>query len=142
MPKASQVVEVLRQRYQRTSVNLQINRFISQVYLNPHPDPDTKPIVFFNASTRLVGVSLNAAFALLTSLALRLQKIPVIHFVCQAGMSRCALGTDRKDFSKAPPCRACIAQSRWLYSSSLVIPFTYQSNKVLIDSLRGLSLDR
>jgi hypothetical protein len=142
MPKTSRLVEIVQQRYNRTKVNLQINRFASQVNLHTHPNPDMKPVIFFNASTRLVGVSLNAAFALLTSLALRLQKIPVIHFVCQAGMSRCVLGTDRMDFSKAPPCRACIAQSRWLYSSSLVIPFTYQSNKVLIDSLRGLSLDR
>ncbi len=142
MPKASQLVEVLRQRYQRTSVNLQINRFISQVYLNTHPDPGTKPIVFFNASTRLVGVSLNAAFALLTSLALRLQKVPVIHFVCQAGMSRCVLGTDRDDFSKAPPCQACIAQSRWLYSSAMAIPFTFRSDEKLINLLRGLSLER
>ena len=142
MPKASQLFKSLGQRYQRTSLNLQINRFTSQINLNTHPDPDTKPIIFFNASTRLVGVSLNAAFALLTSLAMRLQKVPVIHFVCQAGMSRCVLGTDHNDFSKAPPCTACIAQSRWLYSSSMVIPFTYKSDEKLINLLRGLSLER
>src|SRR4030042_2893532 len=142
MPNASQLVKSLRQRYQRTSVNLQINHFTSQVNLNIHPDPDTEPIVFFNASSRLVGVSLNAAFALLTSLALRQKKVPVIHFVCQAGLSRCVLGTDRNDFSKAPPCQACIAQSRWLYSSSMVIPFTFKSDEKLINLLRGRSLER
>lgn len=142
MPKTSQLAEIVRQRYQRARVNLQINRFSSQLYLHTHPNPAIKPVVFFNASTRLVGVSLNAAFGLLTSWALRLQKVPVIHFVCQAGMSRCVLGTDRNDFSKSPPCQACIAQSRWLYSSALVIPFSYQTNPTLVDSLRGLSLDR
>ena len=114
----------------------------SQVSRLTRPDPEVKPVVLFNASTRLVGISLNAAFSLLTAWALRLQKVPVVHFVCQAGMSRCVLGTDRNDPSKAPPCQACIAQSRWLYSSSLVIPFTYQSQtENLIELLRGLSLD-
>jgi hypothetical protein len=142
MPSISQLVEIVQQRSNRTRVNLQINRFASKVNFHTHPNPDLNPIVFFNASTRLVGVSLNAAFAFLTSLALRLQKVPVIHFVCQAGMSRCVLGTDRNDFSKSPPCQACIAQSRWLYSSSLVIPFSYKSEEPLVDLLRGLSLDR
>jgi hypothetical protein len=40
-----------------------------------------KPIIFFNASTRLGGLSLNAGFSLITAWALRLQGIPVIHFV-------------------------------------------------------------
>ena len=142
MPKTSQLANIVRHRYQRTRVNLQINRLSSQVYLHTHPNPDIKPVVFFNASTRLVGMSLNAAFGLLTSWALRLQNVPVIHFVCQAGMSRCVLGTDRNDYSKSPPCRACITQSRWLYSSALVIPFSYQTNPTLVDSLHALSLDR
>jgi hypothetical protein len=142
MPKTSRLLEIVRQRYNRIRVNLQINRFSSRVYLHSHPNPDVKPVVFFNASTRLVGVSLNAAFALLTSLALRLQKVPAVHFVCQAGMSRCVLGTDRNDFSKSPPCQACIAQSRWLYSSALVIPFTYQADADLSELLHGLSLDQ
>jgi hypothetical protein len=142
MPKTSQLVEIVRQRYNRTRVNLQINRFASQVNLHTHPNPALKPVVFFNASTRLVGVSLNAAFALLTSWALRLQKVPVVQFVCKAGMSRCVLGTDRNDFSKPPPCQACIAQSRWLYSSALAIPFTVQTEAHLNDLLRDLSLNR
>ena len=142
MPKTSQLVEIIRQRYNRTRVNLRINRSSSRIYLHTHPNPDQKPIVFFNASTRLVGLSLNAAFALLTSWALRLQKVPVIHFVCQAGMSRCVLGTDRNDYSKTPPCQACVAQSRWLYSSALAIPYFYQIDPQLTDLLRGLSIDR
>ncbi len=50
-------------------------------------------MIFFNASTRLVGMSLNAAFQQTAAWALRLAGTPVIHFVCQAGLSRCVLGT-------------------------------------------------
>jgi hypothetical protein len=142
MSKTRQLVEIARQRYNRIRVNLRIIRFASQVNLHTHPNPEVKPVIFFNATTRLVGLSLNAAFALLTAWGLRLQKVPVIQFVCQAGMRRCVLGTDRNDFSKLPPCQACIAQSRWLYTSLLVIPFSYQGEAHLIELLRALSLDR
>lgn len=138
MPK---IGAVLRQRLQRQKINLQTFSFTSQVSRLARPDPEIKPVVLFNASTRLVGMSLNAAFSLLTAWALRLHKVPVVHFVCQAGMSRCVLGTDRNDPTKSPPCKACIAQSRWFYSSSLVIPFTYSSKSDLIEMLRSLSLD-
>jgi hypothetical protein len=141
MPDTPQFNEVIRLRLQRYKFNLQTFNFSSQVSRHAHPDPEVKPVVFFNASTRLVGMSLNAAFSLLTAWALRLQNVPVVHFVCQAGMSRCVLGTDRDDFSKSPPCKACIAQSRWFYSSSLAIPFTYQNQPDLLEMLRGLSLE-
>ena len=81
------------------------------------------PVVFFNSSTRLTGVSLNAAFSMLTSWALRLQGVPVIHFVCQAGMSRCILGA-REGTEQPPPCSACMAQSDVIYHHSQVAGFT------------------
>ena len=68
-------------------------------------------MVFFNASTRLLGLSLNAAFQLAAAWAVRLAGVPVIHFVCQGGMSRCVLGTDRENPQALPPCPGCIAQS-------------------------------
>jgi hypothetical protein len=142
MPDTLKIVEIARHRIQRQKVNLHTFNFSSQVSRLARPDPAIKPVVIFNASTRLVGMSLNAAFALLTAWALRLQKVPVVHFVCQSGMCRCVLGTDRNDPSKPPPCKACIAQSRWFYSSSFAIPFTYRNQPDLIDLLRGLSLER
>ena len=57
-------------------------------------------------------MSLNAAFQLLASWAVRLAGVPVVHFACQAGMSRCVLGTDREDPPALPPCPGCIAQIR------------------------------
>jgi hypothetical protein len=136
----------IKKRFRKTRLDLQSNRRLlqiaHQVAQNAQVKSDRQPVVFFNASTRLVGMSLNAAFALLTSWALRLQKVPVIQFVCHAGMSRCVLGTNRNDFSKAPPCRACIAQSRRLYSNALVIPFSHQTDVHITNLLRGLSLGR
>ena len=62
-----------------------------------------KPVAFFNASTRLTGVSLNAAFSLLASLGLQIAGVPVVRFACKRGMSLCVLGTDRNIPSKLPP---------------------------------------
>jgi len=138
----TKVGEIVQERLKRREVNLDVKRLASQVNARAHPDPDSKPVVFFNASTRLVGISLNSAFALLTAWALRLQDVPVIQFVCHAGMSRCVLGTDRNDFSKPPPCQACMAQSRWLYSNTQVIPFSYQEDAHLMNLLQNLPLDR
>lgn len=140
MPNPSQLGEIASQRFQRLKVNLHIHRLASQANTRTYPDPEVKPVVFFNASTRLVGLSLNAAFSLLTSWAIRLQKVPVVHFVCQAGMSRCVQGTDRGDYSRLPPCKACTAQSRWLYSTALAVPFTYLENEDLAKQLNSLSI--
>jgi len=127
-------------RFKRWLINHQVRSLAKAVNSHAHPDAAIKPVIFFNASTRLVGISLNAAFSLLTSWALRLQKVPVIHFVCQAGMSSCVLGTDRNDFLKHPPCRECITQSRSLYSVAFAIPFIYQVDQQLSALLKDLSV--
>jgi hypothetical protein len=101
-----------------------------------------KPVACFNASTRLTGISLNAAFSLLASLGLQMAGIPVVRFSCQAGMSRCVLGTDRNEMAKPPPCKICIAQSGWLYSDAPVIPFTYTPDRHLSAVLQDLPLER
>lgn len=82
------------------------------------------PVIFFNASTRLSGVSLNAAYSQLTAWSLRLQGVPVIHFTCNAGMHPCVLGTQRDRPTASPPCKACIAQSRALYTGEEIHWFT------------------
>ena len=101
-----------------------------------------KPVAFFNASTRLTGISLNAAFSLLASLGLQMAGVPVVRFACKRGMSLCVLGTDRNDPFKKPPCKACVAQSRSLYLDSLVVPFSYKPNLSLAATLKDLPLDR
>ncbi len=88
---------------------LQVIRVARQVASHIPKTSTAQPVVFFNASTRITGLSQNAAFTLLTSWALRLSGVPVHHFVCQSGMSHCVLGTNRENYHKAPPCQACIA---------------------------------
>lgn len=95
------------------------------------PSRAAKPVVFFNASTRLSGVSLNAAFNLLAAWSVRLAGTPTMHFICQHGMSRCVLGTNRDDATQTPPCRACQAQSRAISVGTQTQALTWQPDKSL-----------
>jgi hypothetical protein len=142
MKSVSEAKQVILTHFKRREINRHIRHMLHQVNAQFQPGQAEKPILFFNASTRLVGMSLNAGFSLLTSMALRLQNIPVLHFVCQAGMSRCVLGTDRSDYQKTPPCRTCIEQSTWFYSHTPTDPFSYHEDTHLSETLRDLSLDQ
>ena len=99
------------------------------------------PVIFFNASTRISGLSLNAAFSLLTSWGLRLAGVPVVHFVCERGMGHCVLGTNRDHYAAPPPCATCIAQSQHLYSGAQVHHFAYTADPGLAEVIRDLILD-
>jgi hypothetical protein len=146
--KLNHRISITTQRWKNNRTVIQLAHQVnSNSLLLKHEKRDygavvTKPVAFFNASTRLTGISLNAAFSLLASLGLQMSGVPIVRFGCKRGMSRCVLGTDRTDPSKMPPCKACIAQSRSLYSDSLVIPFTYKSNPFLTDYVKDLSLDQ
>jgi hypothetical protein len=98
-------------------------------------------VVLFNASSRLRGFSQNAAFTLLTGWSLQLAGVPVIHFACRAGMTRCVLGTNPDDAGQPPPCRACVAQSRKLTASAATRWFEYQPDPELAAALVGLRLE-
>ena len=116
-------------------------RLTRQVALNA-PVTDQQPVVFFNASTRLRGVSLNAAYSVITSWALRLSGVPVVHFACRAGMSRCVLGTDIDDYGAEPPCQACISQSEKLYAHADVHWFGPVAYPQLHDALQGKDIQQ
>jgi hypothetical protein len=150
----SSIISKLNNRFSLSTQRWKNNRSILQLVrqvnsrtplheLASHVSRDStlKPVAFFNASTRLIGVSLNAAFSLLASLGLQVSGVPVVRFACKQGMSLCVLGTDRNVPSKSPPCKACIAQSRVLFSDSLVIPFTYKIDPELTSKINNLPLD-
>jgi hypothetical protein len=99
-------------------------------------------ILFFNASTRLEGLSQNAAFSILAAKALESQGIPVTHFVCNKGMSRCVLGTKRDDVTQAPPCQRCIKQSKNIFPQNRIVWFTFHLNKQIEKELISLNLDQ
>jgi hypothetical protein len=111
-----------------------------QVAAHAHPDPAQKPAVFFNATTRIYGLSQNAAFSMLTTCGLRLAGVPVVQFICHTGMSHCVLGTDREDYTKLPPCKACIRQSKRIYSAADTYWFDFHPDSNLKQALQNLSI--
>lgn len=102
---------------------------------------DQRPVIFFRASTGLLRLSQNTAFGLLTAWGLQLAGIPVIHFVCQNGMSRCVQGTNKYNHLTQPPCAACIRHSRHLFSHAPTHFFNYTPNTELAAALHGLSTE-
>jgi len=118
-----------------------IGKMKRQVEAHSEVEPGKRPVVLFNASSRLSGFSQNAAFTLITGWGVQLAGVPIIHFACRVGMSRCVLGTDPDDPSQDPPCKSCIAQTKKIYSSASTHWFGYQPDEVLDAALDGLSLE-
>ena len=130
---------LMRQAVQRK--NDAVLRTMARQVLENTPASDQKPIIFFDASTRLSGLSLNAGFAILSAWSLSLQGVPIIHFVCRAGLRPCVLGTNRTDPDAAPPCAECLRQSEAIFSDSQVRYFDFREDHDLAAKLAGLSLD-
>lgn len=105
-----------------------------------HPGTTSRPILFFNATTRLSGLSQNAGFSLLASWAVRLAGIPVVHFVCNHGMSRCVLGTDETSPDKPMPCGMCVRQSQITFSGAQKRWFGFHRDPHLAGALQDLNL--
>ena len=74
--------------------------------------------MLFNASTRIYGVSLNAAFQQLVAWSLGMDGVRVVQMACRRGMKRCVLGLDLNDLNKPMPCEACVAQSERLFAGA------------------------
>ncbi|MFZ5858810.1 MAG: hypothetical protein ACOYZ6_18430 [Chloroflexota bacterium] len=139
------------QRIQRGLVrrwnNLKVARLARRV-ARLSPPATGQPIAFFKASTGIDDLSWNSGFHLLSSWALRLKGIPVAYFACNAGMSKCVLGTNRDDPHRAMPCKSCVMQSRALYAgiqvdryaSTHVNWFEFQRDTQLLSRLSNLSL--
>lgn len=128
-----------REKSERRRNNDRIMR-MARTVLRTAPAAQGAPVVFFNASTRLEGMSLNAGFSMLTGWSLRLQGVPVVHFVCQAGMSRCILGTSRAEPGKLPPCEGCVRQSLAVYTDAQTIPFVFRRDSQMVQTLQTLTL--
>ncbi|MBN1147667.1 MAG: hypothetical protein JXA78_10465 [Anaerolineales bacterium] len=137
MPKTD-----LRSRISGWRDYLQVMQMARQVAANARLDPERRPVVMMNISSRLGGFSQNAAFSLLAGWGLRLAGTPVKHFVCQAGLSHCVLGTNRQDFRSPPPCKACIRQSRRMFSGADVRWFKFQPDAGLAAALQDLNVEQ
>ncbi len=111
-----------------------------QIRQRANPHPNRKPVVFFNASTRLGGISQNAAFAMLAAMGLQLAGVPVRYFGCRAGMSRCPLGVVINGPANPPPCRTCVAQSEVLFAHAETRWFEFRPDPELAAALEGKSV--
>ena len=140
MPKSS-LMDRLQLRWADLHSNWRLWRATRQVLRHSNPGPGQRPVAFFNASTRLTGVSLNAAFAYLAACGIQLANEPVVYLACRSGMSRCVLGTNRDDTSQPPPCAGCIAQAEHLFGHAPVVWFVYKKNEALAWRLKPLGLD-
>jgi len=130
----------VRRRFEHSINNWRIKRINKEVQ-NHEPPPVKRPVVIFNASTRIQGLSLNAAYSLLSGWSLRLVGTPVVYFGCNSGMSQCVLGTNRENLRASPPCRKCVGQSKNLYSKESVSWFSYVKDDDLESMIRELKLD-
>ncbi len=130
----------VQRRWLQARNNRQIARLAVEIERHAPAAVDARPVAFFNASSRLAWMSQNAAFSLLSSWALRLAGVPVVHFVCAAGMSRCQLGANPDAPHQPPPCQVCVRQSRHLYRGAAAQWFDYRPDADLERALQGLSL--
>ena len=112
------------------------------VALHARPQRKQRPVVFFNASTRINDLSLNAGFSLVTSWAIRTAGVPVVHFVCNAGMSRCVLGANPDHPEVDPPCKICVRQSRFQTIGAQAHFFPYHRDEILAAALKTLSVEQ
>ena len=83
------------------------------------------PVLFFNASTRIHRLSLNAAFGLLASWAVRSAGVPIAPLVCRRGMLQCPLGTRWEAPQAQPPCRVCVQFSQAIFPAESVQGFAF-----------------
>jgi len=96
------------------------------------------PVIFFNPTTRLSGLSLNAAFSQLVAWSLRSQGVPTIHFVSRSGLQPCVLGTNRDHVTDPPPCALCTAQSKALYADAAVEWFEFYPDPAVQSAIETL----
>lgn len=129
----------LRRRWSHAHSNARIRRLNREIAAHA-PAASGRPVVFFNASTRLGGVSLNAAYSLISRWAVQMVGAPVINFACRSGLSRCVLGTNRDNVAALPPCASCIAQSEALYARSQVEWLIPATDERLEKATSGLTL--
>lgn len=115
-------------------------RLSNQVKRQSRVKPGERPVVFFKASSGILRMSLNGAFNLITAWGLMLQGIPVIHFLCRQGMSRCVLGTDRDQPYHLPPCTRCTLHSQARTSGQKRHWFTFEDYPDLANTMKGLDL--
>lgn len=135
-------------RFTRWLEDLSLYRSIQKINRTLAEIPDQtglRPIVFFNASSRINRLSQNAAFNLITSWGMRTSGIPVRYLVCYAGMQHCQIGarlrTGKDQPAAQPNCARCIRLSDRLFPEELADKIRWQSPG-FEKEIQGLSIDQ
>lgn len=139
--KLQKIYAGVRQRWIHYGNDRRIAKLASEVEKNSKKT-NQAPVIMMGVSTRIQGMSLNAGFALLVKWCLELQGVPVIQFVCDAGMNHCMLGSILNNPLDPPPCQICIRQSKKLYPHSKIAWFSNQSLTSLEQDLSELSIQQ
>jgi hypothetical protein len=142
MSRQSSVLSRLQLQLAELRRDWRLGRVAGQVAHKARPRPGDPVVAFFNASTRLTGLSLNAAFAFLAASGLQLSGVPVVYFACRSGMLPCVLGTNRENYAQPPPCRGCIAQAQRVFSNAPTIWFESHPDRILEKQLQDLDLEQ
>ena len=75
-------------------------------------------------------------------MALQQAKVPVIHFGCQVGLSRCVLGTVVNGAENEPPCETCFGQTMHLTTNAPRYWFNYKEAPDLAAEIADLSVSK
>lgn len=138
------ILQRISGKLQRTWISWEQNRKVARIssaLRNYAGEPEGQPVVFFNASTRLVGLSQNAAFSLIASWGVAAAGVPVVYYVCRSGMDQCVLGSVVGEPLGPMPCEGCIQQSERLTRIGETAWLEYDHDQELIRLTAGCSLD-
>lgn len=139
-PAGNQIVQKLNSGLARLEMHWRLFQIQRQIADQTAIDKDKPPVIFFNASTRLRGLSQNAAFSLLSSWAVQLAGAPVLYYACHSGMSHCVLGTVEGGPLDPPPCQGCIADTRRFTQTAPTVWFDYREDKGLREITQGKTI--
>ena len=135
------MINKFRRAFQKFRLFGHIRRLTREVGQNTDPASPDKPILFFNASTRLDGLSLNAAFSMISSWGIQLAGRDVYHFSCRSGMSHCVLAAGLGDPTDPPPCKKCIQYTDLFTAGGKRIWFDYQEDPHLRQLVEGKTVE-
>lgn len=134
------IINRIKQGIQKLQLFNRVGRINTQIAVKAVPNQSEKPVVFFNASTRLEGLNLNAAFSLISSWGIQLAGREVYHFACRSGMSHCVLGAGLGNPTAPPPCQGCIQYTELFSGGAKTIWFDYQEDPHLGNLINGKSV--
>lgn len=132
----------LERKWIRFQQSLKIRSLSQQLRSSTKTGSGNHPVVFFNASTRLTGISQNAAFSLIASWGIRAEGIPILYYACRSGMVQCVLGTVVGDPLDPMPCQGCVQEADRLTEAGPTHWFEYRQDDELNMRLEAASLEQ